>query len=54
MEEVTEVEVLEAELVLLIRKMFVRNFYVEERVSSILRGLRYEEANNIPPLEDRH
>ena len=50
----TEGELLERELVTVLRKMWKRNIYVPETVEAILRGLRFEETAGLPPPCERH
>jgi hypothetical protein len=54
MDDSEEVKALKAELAALIRKMLARNLYVEQDVSRICRGIRYEEMASLPPPEERH
>lgn len=49
-----EQETLEAELAILLRKMWQRNLYVQETADRIIRGLRYDETAKLPPPCDRH
>lgn len=49
-----EVAVLKEQLAQLVRKMFQRNIFVENEISSILRGLSYEERLALPPPCERH
>lgn len=52
--EVTDAEILEAELIVLIRKLWALNAYAPGRIDQIVRGLKYEEMASLPAPCDRH